>query len=338
MNIKALTRNERKAFLMSLGEPAYREKQLFQWISRGVESFEEMLDLPKALRERLTQICSFETLGIAAEQISSVDGTRKFLLALPEDSKVEAVFMKYEYGNTLCLSTQVGCNMDCVFCASGIGGKMRNVNAWELLDQYLVCRNRAGEPVNHVVLMGMGEPFDNYKEVAEFLRTIHDPEGVGMSYRNLTVSTCGLVPGILRFGKDFPQANLAVSLHAATQEERETLMPVARAYPLPRLMDACRQYTGETGRRITFEYALIGGKNDGAGEAHRLAELLRGMLCHVNLIPLNPVDEIGMQGSSRKQAVRFAGILEDGGIPVSIRRQLGADIAAACGQLRRNYS
>lgn len=338
MNIKALTREERKAFLLSLGEPAYREKQLFRWICRGACSFEEMLDLPKCLRDRLSEASSFETLEVAAEQISPSDGTRKFLLALPGNSKVEAVFMKYEYGNTLCLSTQVGCNMDCAFCASGIGGKVRNVKAWEMLDQYLVCRDRAAEPVNHVVLMGTGEPFDNYEEVAEFLRTIHDPEGVGMSYRNLTVSTCGLVPGILRFGKDFPQANLAVSLHAATQEEREALMPVAKAWPLPQLMDACRQYTGETGRRITFEYALIEGRNDSLREARRLADLLRGMLCHVNLIPLNPVSESGLQGSSRRQAASFGAVLADRGIPTSIRRQLGTEIDAACGQLRRNNS
>ncbi len=338
MNIKALTREERKAFLLSLGEPAYREKQLFQWISRGAEGFGEMLDLPRSLREKLEAASSFETLRIAAEQIDPADGTRKFLLELSDGNTVEAVFMKYEYGNTLCLSTQVGCNMGCSFCASGIGGKARNLKAWEMLDQFLVCRKRAGEAVNHAVLMGTGEPFDNYEEVAAFLRAIHDPEGVGISYRNLTVSTCGLIPGILRFSKDFPQANLAVSLHGSTQEEREKRMPVAKAYPLPRLLEACKKYTEATGRRITFEYALIEGENDGLPEARRLAELLKGLLCHVNLIPLNPVSESGLKGSPRRQAARFAGVLEEKGIPASVRRQLGSKIEAACGQLRRNNS
>ncbi|MDD3290160.1 MAG: 23S rRNA (adenine(2503)-C(2))-methyltransferase RlmN [Eubacteriales bacterium] len=338
MNIKALNREERKAFLVSLGEPAYREKQLFQWISRGVDRIEEMTDLPGALREKLRDSCSFESLVIAAEQISSADGTRKFLLTLPDGNTIESVFMKYEYGNTLCLSTQVGCAMGCSFCASAIGGKVRNLKAWEMLDQFLVCQKRAEAPVNHIVLMGMGEPFDNYAEVSQFLRTIHDPDGVGLSYRNMTVSTCGLIPKIRQFGIDFPQVNLAISLHASSQREREQRMPVAKAWPMQELMKVCREYTEQTGRRITFEYALIEGKNDDPGEARRLAELLRGMLCHVNLIPLNPVAEIGMQGSSRSRAARFARVLEDRGIPVSIRRQLGSDIAAACGQLRRNNS
>ncbi|HCU07548.1 MAG TPA: 23S rRNA (adenine(2503)-C(2))-methyltransferase RlmN [Clostridiales bacterium] len=338
MNIKALTREERKAFLVSLGEPAYREKQLFQWISRGVDGLDEMTDLPRPLREKLAESCTYESLAIAAEQISSGDGTRKFLLTLPDGNTVEAVFMMYEYGNTLCLSTQVGCAMGCSFCASGIGGKVRNLKAWEMLDQFLVCQKRSGALANHIVLMGMGEPFDNYAEVSQFLRTLHDPDGVGMSYRSMTVSTCGLIPKIRQFGSDFPQVNLAISLHGASQKEREERMPVAKAWPMQELMKACREYTEQTGRRITFEYALIEGENDDPGTAQRLAELLRGMLCHVNLIPLNPVTDIGLQGSSRVQSARFARILEDRGIPVSIRRQLGSDIAAACGQLRRNNS
>lgn len=338
MNIKDMTRAERKAFLVSLGEPAYREKQLFQWICRGVDNFQQMTDLPGSLREKLEASASVDTLSVIREQLSAEDGTRKFLLEMPDGNTVEAVFMQYGYGNTLCLSTQVGCAMGCAFCASGLNGKVRNVKAWEMLDQYLVCQKRSGSPVNHIVLMGMGEPFDNYEEVSRFLRTLHDPEGVGMSYRNMTVSTCGLVPGIRRFGKDFPQVNLAISLHAASQRDRLKRMPVAKAFPLEELMAACKDYTKETGRRITFEYALIEGENDGPEEAGQLAGLLRGMLCHVNLIPLNPVSSIGLQGSSRGRAARFAAILEERGVPVSIRRQLGADIAAACGQLRRNNS
>ncbi len=338
MEIKEFTREEQKALLLSLGEPAYREKQLFKWISRGVQSFEEMLDLPKSLREKLSASCTFQTLSVAVEQSSERDGTRKFLLKLPDGNTVEAVFMKYEYGNSLCLSTQVGCGMGCTFCASGIGGKARNLKAWEMLYEFLICQKQAGEIVNHVVLMGTGEPFDNYFEVAEFLRRIHDPEGINLSYRNITVSTCGIIPVIEKFGNDFPQVNLAISLHAATQEEREVLMPVAKAYKLPELIDACRKYTKKTGRRITFEYALIAEKNDSQANARQLAKLLEGMLCHVNIIPLNPVSEAGLCGSDRRRAEEFSRLLEKLGIPSTVRRQLGADIDAACGQLRRKNS
>lgn len=337
-DIKEFTREERRAFLASMGEPAYREKQIFKWIGRGVQSFEEMSDLPKPLREKLANFCTLETVSVAVEQLSSRDGTRKFLLELPDGNTVEAVFMQYEYGNTLCLSTQVGCAMGCSFCASGIGGKVRNLKAWEMLYEFLVCQKSAGATVNHVVLMGTGEPFDNYFEVAEFLRLLHDPEAVNMSYRNMTVSTCGMIPVIEKFADDFPQVNLAISLHAATQEEREALMPVAKAYKLDELIRTCRAYTQKTGRRITFEYALIAGKNDSRSDARQLAKLLSGMLCHVNIIPLNPVSEVGLSGSDRRSAEEFARFLEKSGIPATLRRQLGADIDAACGQLRRKNS
>ena len=336
-NFKALSRQERRDELKKRGQPAFREKQIFGWICRGALSFDEMTDLPKALRAELSGEYSYESVETELVQVSK-DGTRKYLLRLTDGNFVEAVFMKYEYGNSLCISTQVGCNMGCVFCASGIGGKIRNLEGWEMLDEYLICRKDAGEDINHIVLMGMGEPFDNYENVAEFLRLIHDPEGVGLSYRNITVSTSGLIKGIRRFTEDFPQVNLAISLHAATQEERQQLMPVAKSNKLGDLIAACRETSEKTGRRITFEYALIAGKNDRNEDVKRLAALLKGMLCHVNLIPLNPVVENDMKGTGKEAAKLFAEKLEAAGIPATVRRSLGQDIDAACGQLRKKHT
>ena len=336
MDFRQLTREDRRAFLASLGEKPFREKQIFSWICRGTESFSEMTDLPEKLREKLASACSFGKAKVILTQRSS-DGTIKFLLGFPDGEKAEAVFMKYSYGNSLCISTQVGCNMRCAFCASGLGGKRRDLLAWEMLDEYIECSKAAGEPINHVVLMGMGEPFDNYENVAQFLRLIHDPEGINLSFRNITVSTCGLIPGIERFGEEFPQVNLAVSLHAADQKTRSALMPVAKAYPLEKLIPVCARHAEKTGRRVTFEYALISGRNDSAENARSLASLLKGINCHVNLIPLNPVKESGLNTVSRPAAHAFAEKLETLGIPCTVRRQLGADIDAACGQLRKKH-
>ncbi len=336
-NIKAFTREERAAALKELGLPAFREKQIFAWICRGARSWDECTDLSKDLRAGLAERFSWDNEEALLVQTSS-DGTKKFLIGLPDGNTVEAVFMAYGYGNSLCISTQVGCNMGCRFCASTIGGKVRDLESWEMLEEVVLCTREAGQPVNHIVLMGMGEPFDNYESVAGFLKMIHDPQGPDLSYRNITLSTCGLVPGIRRFGEEFPQVNLAISLHAASQEEREKLMPVARAYPLSELMSACRDHAEKTGRRVTFEFALIAGQNDTPETAKRLADLLRGMLCHVNLIPLNPVTETGLEGSSRQATRQFCERLESMGIPATVRRQLGADIDAACGQLRKKLS
>ena len=337
MNFKALTRTEREAALKEMGLPAFREKQIFTAITRGARSFDEITTLSKDLRQKLNESYSWENVTVDLEQVSS-DGTRKYLLALPDGNKVEAVFMKYEYGNSICISTQVGCNMGCRFCASAIGGKKRDLKAWEMLDEVLVCQKAAKEDVNHIVLMGIGEPLDNYEEVSQFLQLIHDPAGKNLSYRNITLSTCGIVPMISVFGKDFPQVNLAVSLHAANQTEREMIMPVAKAYNIKELISACRKHAELTGRRISFEYALMEGKNDQKSNADELAALLKGLLCHVNLIPLNPVVETGLKGSSRKAAESFKDMLEAKGIPCTVRRQLGADIDAACGQLRKKNS
>ena len=334
-DLKELTTEELKAVLAGLGQPAFRAKQIRKWMLSGAESFSEMSNLPQALREKLASEYSWSGLTIERLQ-QSVDGTRKYLLGLPDGEKVEAVFMVYDYGNSICLSTEVGCPMGCRFCASTIGGKVRELSAWEILYEYLTVQKDAGAPISHIVLMGIGEPFDNYAQVSRFLEDVHDPEGVGLSYRNITVSTCGIVPKIRQFGEDFPQVNLAISLHASTQEEREALMPVAKAYSMDELIAACREHAEKTGRRVSFEYTLISGKNDGKNNALRLASLLSGMLCHVNLIPLNPVRENGMSGSDRDQAENFRKLLEEHGIPATVRRTLGTDIDAACGQLRRN--
>ena len=336
MDLRQLTREEMRQALTALGEKPFREKQIFKWICRGAESFSEMTDLSASLREKLSSSYSFGKARVILTQRSS-DGTIKFLLSFPDGEKAEAVFMKYSYGNSLCISTQVGCNMRCAFCASGMGGKRRDLLAWEMLDEYIECSKTAGEPINHIVLMGMGEPFDNYDNVAQFLRLIHDPEGIGLSYRNITVSTCGLIPCMERFGDEFPQVNLAVSLHASDQKAREQLMPVAKAYPLDKLIPACARHAEKTGRRVTFEYALINGRNDSAENARSLAALLKGINCHVNLIPLNPVKESGLDTVSRPAAHAFAEKLEALGIPCTVRRQLGADIDAACGQLRKKH-
>lgn len=269
------------------------------------------------------------------------DGTRKFLFEMETSDFVEGVFMKYGYGNSLCVSSQVGCRMGCRFCASALGGFVRNLSAGEMLGQVLAAENHVRDEgtdedpsINHIVVMGMGEPFDNYDNLACFLRLLHDEKGRNMSYRNMTVSTSGIVPVIERFGEDFPQVNLAISLHRLTDEGRSRIMPVNRKYPLDMLLEAAERYTDKTRRRITFEYALISGENDSDEDVNLMIKRLGGMLCHVNLIPLNKVDETGFSGSGRRRAAEIAARLDRAGIPATVRRELGGEIDGACGQLR----
>ncbi len=335
-DLKELGQEELLALLSELNQPGFRARQIKRWMLSGASSFSDMSNIPESLRSALSERFEWKSLSVARLQ-RSVDGTRKYLLELPDGNHIEAVLMSYDYGNTLCVSTQVGCNMGCSFCASTVGGKTRNLKAWEMLYEYLVCAANSGESINHVVLMGMGEPLDNYEEVAGFLRLLHNEDGPGLSYRNITLSTCGIVPRMGAFGDEFPQVNLAVSLHAAKQEEREALMPIAARYKLPELIEACRLHAEKTGRRVSFEYALIEGVNDGEDKAEALARLLRGLLCHVNLIALNPVDGTGLSGSTQKRAEAFRLMLEKRGINATIRRRLGQDIDAACGQLRKKY-
>ncbi|MDO5490969.1 MAG: 23S rRNA (adenine(2503)-C(2))-methyltransferase RlmN [Bacillota bacterium] len=334
-NLLELNSEEMKAFAAALGEKPFRGKQCFQWIHRGAGSFDEMTDLPLSFREKLKETADIEPVRILRVQEDPADKTRKFLFGLVDGETVEGVFMAYHYGNSLCVSSQVGCRMGCVFCASGLDGFVRNLTAGEMLGQVFAAERETGERINHIVVMGMGEPFDNDENVSRFLRLMHDPEGRNLSWRNMTVSTSGIIPGIVAFAEDFPQVNLAISLHRVRDEERRRLMPVDRKYPLEDLLRAAREYTKKTGRRITFEYALIAGENDRDRDAEDLIRALRGMLCHVNLIPLNEVDELGISGSSRARAGAFAEILESSGISATVRRKLGASIDGACGQLRR---
>lgn len=332
--LKDFTIEELKEFFREMGEKPFRGKQVFKWMYRGAESFEEMTDLPKDLQRRLTEKANLVGAEIIRVQRSKRDGTGKYLLRLADGNAIESVFMKYKYGNSICVSSQAGCRMGCRFCASAIGGLDRNLSAGEMADQILAVQKDTGEKINHVVIMGTGEPFDNYEQVKKFIRLIHAEEGLNISLRNITVSTCGLAPMIETFGDELPQVNLAISLHGADNPTRSSMMPVNDAYPIEELLAACRNYTEKTGRRITFEYALVKGKNDTKQQIDKLIGLLRGMLCHVNLIPLNRVAETGLSGSNRKQAAEIAKYMEDRGIPATVRREMGADIDAACGQLR----
>lgn len=334
INLKDLTLQEMEELVSSMGQPAFRGKQIFQWIYKGIETFDLMTNLPQTFRKKLSEKAYIGTLKPLEIQKSKSDGTRKYLFRLADENTIESVFMKYKYGNSICVSSQAGCRMGCSFCASTRKGLARNLTAGEILSQLMAAEADTGEKIGHIVVMGTGEPFDNYENLSSFLQIVNDKNGLNIGMRNITVSTCGIVPMIERFGEDFPQANLAVSLHGATDEIRNSMMPINRRYPLDVLIEACRDYTNKTGRRITFEYTLVNGVNDSDSDAVTLKKLLKGMLCHVNLIPLNKVAESGFDTVSRARALEFQQLLEKSGIAATVRRELGADIDAACGQLR----
>lgn len=334
-NLLGLDEKELKSFAEKTGEAAFRGKQLFKWIYRGIKDFDEMTDLSLKLREKLKEAAYIGELELLEMQHDRSDGTRKFLLGLEDGNAVESVFMKYKYGNSLCVSSQVGCKMGCRFCASALGGFVRDLTAGEMMDQIFMAEKATGETINHIVVMGMGEPFDNYENLSRFLKLLHAPDGKNLSYRNMTVSTSGIIPVIEKFAEDFPQVNLAISLHRLTDEGRSEIMPVNRRYPVDELLAAAAAYTERTGRRVTFEYTLIKGENDTPQDLELMKKKLSGMLCHVNLIPLNKVEETGFHGSSRAHASEFAAQLEKCGIAATVRREMGADIDGACGQLRR---
>ena len=327
---------ELAAFVAQLGEKPFRAKQIWKWLYEGVPDFSGMSNLPASLRGRLAQICTTGGLTIVRKQVSAQDGTTKYLFRLRDGHLVESVLMRYKYGLSACISTQVGCRMGCAFCASAKLGLERNLTVGEMVGQVLGMMADARDRIGHVVLMGIGEPFDNYEPAVAFLRRINRADTLEIGWRKLTVSTCGIVPGILRFAKEGLPVNLSVSLHAPTQALREQTMPVSRRWPLPELLDACWAYVDQTGRRITFEYALVNGWNDSAEQARQLAALCRGRLCHVNLIPVNPVPGTPFSQGTTAAIRGFMQILEDAGIAVTVRRELGSDIEAACGQLRRD--
>lgn len=334
-NLLDYTTEELAVLVTEYGDKKFRAKQIFGWLAKGVSSLDEMTNVPAGLRTRLSEAGYY--IGqpeVVVLQESSRDGTRKCLYEFADGARVESVFMKYSYGNSICISTQVGCLMGCTFCASTMDGKLRDLSAGEMLGEVLKMKKVTGEDINHVVLMGMGEPLDNYQEVSKFLRLINSPDGLNLSLRNITVSTCGIIPMIRTFALDFPQVSLAVSLHAPNDEIRRRTMPVARKYGYDELMAACREYTELTHRRITFEYALISGVNDSKENAQELAGRLKGWLTHVNLIPLNEVKGREYKTAEGSSVLAFKQVLENRGIAVTVRRTLGSDIDAACGQLR----
>ena len=338
MNLKSMTLPELSDALKAMGQPAFRARQLYTWLHRGARSYGQMSNLPAALRERLEREYPICPPQVVRRQESARDGTIKYLWQLADGNCVETVLMRYHYGNTVCISTEVGCRMGCAFCASTIGGLVRRLEPYEMLDEVLFTQVDSGQPISHIVLMGIGEPLDNFDNVMRFLELVNSPEGMNISMRHISLSTCGLVPRIDELAKRKLQLTLSVSLHAPNDAIRDTIMPVNRAYPSEALLDACRRYYQATSRRISFEYAMIDGVNDSVENAKELIRRLKGLPAHFNLIPLNHVEESPLKPSSRAAVAAFQKTLEDAGIPATVRRTLGGDIDASCGQLRRKYT
>ena len=338
MNIKSMTLTEVTAALKEMGQPAFRGKQVYSWLHKGVKSYEEMTNLSKPLREALAEKYPIQAPKVVRKQESKKDGTIKYLWQLSDGNCVETVLMRYHYGNTVCISTEVGCRMGCAFCASTIGGLVRQLEPYEMLDEVLFTQVDSGLPISHIVLMGIGEPLDNFDNVMRFLELVNSEEGMNISMRHISLSTCGLVPKIDELAKRKLQISLAISLHGPNNEIRSKIMPVNKAYDIDTLLAACRRYYDATSRRIHFEYAMIDGVNDGEEHAKELLKRLKGLPSHVNMIPLNHVEESPLKPSSRAAVAKFQKILEDGGVTATVRRTLGSDIDASCGQLRRKYN
>ena len=336
--LRSMTIPELAELLKELNQPAFRAKQVFTWLHKGVRSYEEMTNLPKTLRDILAQDYPLYVPQVIRKQESQKDGTIKYLWELSDGNCVETVLMRYHYGNTVCISTEVGCRMGCAFCASTLGGLVRKLEPQEMLEQVLFTQVDSGLPISHIVLMGIGEPLDNFDNVMRFLELVNSPDGMNISMRHISLSTCGLVPGIDRLAEKKLQLTLSVSLHAPTDAIRDTIMPVNKAYPTEELLAACRRYYDKTGRRISFEYAMINGVNDTPEAARTLLKRLKGLPAHMNLIPLNHVEESPLKPSTRQAVEQFQKILEQGGVTATVRRTLGSDIDASCGQLRRKYT
>ena len=337
-DIKSYIKKELEEELLAMGEKPFRAGQIYGWLHKSLlEDFDGMTNLPKALRERLSEEYDITALRPVRVQESRLDGTRKYLFGLKDGNVIESVLMKYHHGNSVCISSQVGCRMGCRFCASTLDGLERNLAPSEMLDQIYQIQKLSGERVSHVVVMGTGEPLDNYENLVRFLRMISDSDGLCISQRNITVSTCGLVPQIRRLAEEGLSITLALSLHAPNDGLRRTLMPVADAYSIDEVLRACSDYFERTGRRVTFEYSLVRGINDSSEAASELAGRIRHMNCHVNLIPVNPIKERNFRQSQNKEILKFKNSLEKNGINVTIRREMGRDIDGACGQLRRSY-
>lgn len=338
-DIKSLDLKELEELLTEMGEKRFRAKQVYEWLHvKQVNSFEEMSNLSKVLREKLEKSCRITTLQKEQVQVSKLDGTRKYLFALGDGNFIESVLMRYKHGNSVCISSQVGCRMGCKFCASTLDGLVRGLTPSEMLDQIYAIGKDIGERVSNVVVMGTGEPMDNFENLVKFIELLTDEHGLNISQRNVTVSTCGIVPKIRELADRKLSITLALSLHASNQKKRLELMPVANKYDIHEVIDACKYYFEQTGRRVTFEYSLVGAVNDTDEDARELAELIAGMNCHVNLIPVNPIKERDYVQSDREAILAFQHKLEHSGINVTIRREMGRDIDGACGQLRRKYA
>ena len=338
MNIKSMTLMELTEALKAIGQPAFRGKQVYTWLHKGVGSYEEMTNLPKSLRDALAEKYPLQIPKVVRKQESQKDGTIKYLWQLADGNCVETVLMRYHYGNTVCISTEVGCAMGCAFCASTIGGLVRRLEPYEMLDEVLFTQIDSGLPISHIVLMGIGEPLDNFDHVLRFLELVNSPEGMNISMRHISLSTCGLIPKIDALAEKKLQISLAISLHGPNNEIRGKIMPVNKAYPIEDLIEACRRYYAATSRRIHFEYAMIDGVNDRPCDAKELLRRLKGLPAHINMIPLNHVEESPLKPSTKAAVANFQKILEDGGITATVRRTLGGDIDASCGQLRRKYN
>lgn len=337
-DIRSLPFEALREEVIKLGMPAFRAKQIYEWLHvKLVTTFEEMKNISKADREKLASVFYLDPMVIQDVQISSIDGTRKYLFLLSDGNMIESVWMEYHHGNSVCISSQAGCRMGCKFCASTLDGLARNLTAGEMLAQIYAITRDTGRRVSNVVVMGSGEPMDNYDQLVTFLYMISDEHGLCISQRNLTVSTCGIVPGILRLADEGLAITLAISLHAPNDALRKTMMPIAGVYSIEQIMEACRVYYGKTGRRLTFEYSLVKGVNDKKAQAQELSKLLHGINCHVNLIPVNPIKERKFQQSERTNVQEFKKLLEKNGINATIRREMGRDIDGACGQLRKRH-
>ncbi len=338
VDIKSLNLKELTSFMEELGEKPFRAKQVYQWLHvKQVSSFEEMTNISKAMIEKLSE--QAELIAVRKEEVqeSKIDGTRKYLFALEDGNVIESVLMRYKHGNSVCISSQVGCRMGCKFCASTLDGLVRNLRPSEMIDQIYQIGKDIGERISNVVVMGTGEPMDNFDNLVKFVELLTDENGLNISQRNLTVSTCGIVPKMLELADKELQITLALSLHASTQEKRMQLMPVANKYGIEEVVEACRYYFEKTGRRVTFEYSLVGGVNDSDEDARNLGALIKGMNCHVNLIPVNPIKERDFVQPDTKVTQAFKNKLEKIGINATIRREMGRDIDGACGQLRKRH-
>lgn len=335
--LKNMTENELKDFIVSLGEKSFRGTQIFSWIYKGAKTFDDMKNIPKSLREKLDEVSYIGNIKQELRLESKVDKTKKYLFLLNDGNIIETVMMDYDDRVTVCISNQVGCRMGCNFCASTLEGLIRNLEPWEILDQIMKIQEDTGKRVSNLVLMGSGEPLDNYDNTIKFLKLVNEKNGLNIGYRHITLSTCGLVPKMYELADLSLPINLALSLHSPFDEKRKEIMPVAKAYKVSQLIDACKYYIKKTNRRVTFEYSLIRGINDSEKEAKEIVKLLKGMLCHVNLIPINKVEEREYERPDKSYIYKFRDYLEKNNIPATIRISMGSDIGGACGQLRRKH-